>query len=168
VRRIVEAHESSSTGQSRPQLKDRGHNYDSVRTLVAGRVKNSSGRISAKRLLPAARAAGYTGSARNFRRLVADAKAQWRQRHHRGDPGLGLLMRDGDVDMHAVTLRARDIHSLELKARASTRRVEQVIIADLAVTERARHNGSTSAMTSASIVTWMCWTAVGSATMPRA
>jgi hypothetical protein len=30
-------------------------------------------------------------------------------------------MRDGDVDMHAVTLRARDIHSLELKARATTR-----------------------------------------------
>ena len=42
------------------------------------------GRISAKRLLPAARAAGYAGSARNFRRLVADAKKAWRREHHRG------------------------------------------------------------------------------------
>lgn len=35
-------------------------------------------RITAKRLLAVARAAGYEGSARNFRRLVADEKAQWR------------------------------------------------------------------------------------------
>ena len=44
----------------------------------------SAGRISAKRLLPAARAAGYGGSARNFRRLVAEVKAAWRAGHHRG------------------------------------------------------------------------------------
>ena len=42
------------------------------------------GRISAKRLLPAAKAAGYGGSARNFRRLVAMAKAAWRRGNHRG------------------------------------------------------------------------------------
>jgi transposase len=46
-------------------------------------VEKTSGRISAKRLLPVARAAGYVGSPRNFRRLVADAKAGWRQ----GNPG---------------------------------------------------------------------------------
>jgi hypothetical protein len=34
--------------------------------LVAERVKKSQGRISAKRLLPFAKAAGYEGSARNF------------------------------------------------------------------------------------------------------
>ena len=45
--------------------------------------------MSAKRLLPVARAAGYTGSARNFRRLVAEVKAQWRANHHRGRrPGI--------------------------------------------------------------------------------
>src|SRR5262249_5969698 len=43
-----------------------------------------SGRISAKRLLPAARAAGYAGSPRNFRRLVAAAKQAWRAEHRRG------------------------------------------------------------------------------------
>jgi transposase len=42
------------------------------------------GRISAKRLLPAARTAGYAGSARNFRRLVAAEKRAWRATHHRG------------------------------------------------------------------------------------
>jgi hypothetical protein len=52
--------------------------------LVAGRVKASQGRISAKRLLSAARAAGYTGSDRNFRRLVAEQKQLWRRDHHRG------------------------------------------------------------------------------------
>jgi transposase len=81
VRRVVEAHDA---GQARLPRKDRGRNYDDVRALVTDRVRTSSGRISAKRLLPAARAAGYAGSARNFRRLVAEAKAQWRAGHHRG------------------------------------------------------------------------------------
>jgi transposase len=81
VKRIVERH---NAGGAVPPRKDRGHNYDEVRALVAGRVARSSGRISAKRLLPAARAVGYTGSARNFRRLVAQVKAAWRAGHHRG------------------------------------------------------------------------------------
>ena len=81
VRRVVERH---NAGGAAPQRKDRGRNYDDVRALVAERVVKSSGRISAKRLLPAARAAGYAGSARNFRRLVAEVKAAWRRGHHRG------------------------------------------------------------------------------------
>jgi len=55
-----------------------------VAELVAARVDKTRGRISAKRLLPAARTAGYEGSARNFRRLVAAAKKAWRVEHHRG------------------------------------------------------------------------------------
>jgi hypothetical protein len=41
--------------------------------------------MSAKRMLPIARAAGYQGSARNFRRLVAEQKVLWRNanRHQR-------------------------------------------------------------------------------------
>ena len=54
------------------------HNYDCVADVVAERVARTEGRISAKRLLVVARTAGYEGSARNFRRLVADAKAEWR------------------------------------------------------------------------------------------
>jgi hypothetical protein len=62
----------------------RGHNYDVVAEVVADKVAKTAGRISAKRLLPIARAAGYGGSARNFRRLVAAAKAERRRGNHRG------------------------------------------------------------------------------------
>lgn len=65
------------------------HNYDAVRDVVIERVERTKGKMSAKRLLPVARAAGYEGSARNFRRLVAEVKAQWRANHHRGRrPGI--------------------------------------------------------------------------------
>ncbi|HEX8511068.1 MAG TPA: IS21 family transposase, partial [Propionibacteriaceae bacterium] len=100
VRRIVWAHEA---GQ-RPSRQGRGHNFDQVRDVVTQRVAKTSRRISAKRLLPAARAAGYAGSARNFRCLVAQAKAEWRQGHHRGrrpgvwTPGETLLIDWGVQD----------------------------------------------------------------------
>src|SRR5680860_819397 len=42
-------------------------NIDADRDLVADKVEATRGRISAKRLLPVARAAGYEGGARNFR-----------------------------------------------------------------------------------------------------
>jgi transposase len=60
------------------------HNYDAVTAIIAERVARTEGRISAKRLLPVVRAAGYSGSARNLRRAVAEAKATWRIDHHRG------------------------------------------------------------------------------------
>ena len=60
------------------------HNYDDVAAIIAERVERTDGRISAKRLLPVVRAAGYEGSARNLRRAVAEAKAKWRVDHHRG------------------------------------------------------------------------------------
>ena len=81
VKRVIARHEAGGGPPARPL---RTHNYDAVAGLVAGRVKTSQGRISAKRLLPAARAAGYAGSARNFRRLVAAQKQAWREDHHRG------------------------------------------------------------------------------------
>jgi hypothetical protein len=55
-------------------------NTDGIAGLIAQRVAATDGRISAKRLLPSAQAAGYTGSARNFRRAVAQAKIDWRRR----------------------------------------------------------------------------------------
>ena len=77
VKRTVERDES---GEARA---GRGHNYEIVRALVAGKVEDTKGKISAKRLLPTARAAGYAGSARNFRRLVAQEKAAYRRRQAR-------------------------------------------------------------------------------------
>ena len=81
VRRVIARHESGGAALAR---QPRGRNYDSVSELVADRVEKSRGRITAKRLLPAARAAGYEGSARNLRRLVAARKALWRRDNHRG------------------------------------------------------------------------------------
>jgi transposase len=80
VKRVVERAEAGGP----PQREPRARNFDLVRDLVAERVAKSAGRISAKRLLPIARAAGYAGSARNFRRLVAAQKALWRKDNHRG------------------------------------------------------------------------------------
>jgi hypothetical protein len=81
VKRVIARHDAGGTA---PPRSPRGHNYDPVVELVADRVEKTKGRITAKRLLPAARAAGYDGSARNFRRLVATRKALWRNKNHRG------------------------------------------------------------------------------------
>ncbi len=81
VKRVIARHECEGPGAVRAV---RQRNYDQVTALVAERVAKSSGRISAKRLLPVAQAAGYAGSARNFRRLVAEQKQLWRGVNHRG------------------------------------------------------------------------------------
>jgi transposase len=52
---------------------------DDFTDLIFGKVRSTDGKITAKRLLPIARAAGYAGSARTFRRAVAVAKARWRR-----------------------------------------------------------------------------------------
>jgi len=101
VKRVIAQHETGGTLVEKPP---RARNYAEVADLVAKRVKATSGRISAKRLLPEARAAGYVGSARNFRRLVADAKREWRQGHPRGRrpgvwaPGETLIIDWGVLD----------------------------------------------------------------------
>ncbi|MFW0797781.1 IS21 family transposase [Gordonia sp. CPCC 205515] len=84
VKRVVERFEAGQSGQAPPPRKQRVNNYQAVTDLVAHRVAKSQGRITAKRLLPIARAAGYTGSDRNFRRLVSRTKAQWRRSQYSG------------------------------------------------------------------------------------
>ena len=78
VKRVIARH---GAGGGAPARAPRERNYDAVAGLVAERVARTVGRISAKRLL---RAAGYAGSPRNFRRLVAAQKQVWRENHHRG------------------------------------------------------------------------------------
>ena len=101
VKRVIARHEA---GGGAPERSPRERNFDVVAGLVAERVKKSQGRISAKRLLPAARAAGYGGSPRNFRRLVAAQKQLWRRDHHRGrrpavwSPGEHLVIDWGAED----------------------------------------------------------------------
>ncbi|TAM86492.1 MAG: IS21 family transposase, partial [Jatrophihabitans sp.] len=55
------------------------HNTAVAGDVVREKIAATDGRISAKRLLPLARAAGYTASARNFRRLVRERKDEWRR-----------------------------------------------------------------------------------------
>jgi hypothetical protein len=111
VRRIIEAHEAATAGTPPLGRASRPRNYDAVADLVAERVVKSKGRISAKRLLPAARVAGYGGSARNFRRLVAQAKADWRAGQHRGrrpavwSPGETLVIDWGEEKVAGRTVQ---------------------------------------------------------------
>jgi hypothetical protein len=81
VKRVIARHQA---GGGAPERSPRSVISTSWPGWWPSGVKKSQGRISAKRLLPAARAAGYGGSPRNFRRLVAAQKALWRRDHHRG------------------------------------------------------------------------------------
>src|SRR5260370_282245 len=81
VRRVIARHEAGGVARVRAPGE---LNYDVVAALVAERGGKTAGRMWARRLLPAARAAGYAGSPRNFRRLVAAQKQAWRRDHHRG------------------------------------------------------------------------------------
>lgn len=98
VRRVVERRDGPPAERpSRPKATD------PHRQLIAARVKTTDGRISAKRLLPAARAEGYTGSARTFRRAVAEAKEAWRRERRTYRPwvpvpGEHLVIDWGEID----------------------------------------------------------------------
>lgn len=81
VKRKVLAWEAGGLDEGRAGRAPVAKNTDVVRDLVAKRVDDTKARITAKRLLPEARAAGYQGSDRNFRRLVAAEKKTWRTRN---------------------------------------------------------------------------------------
>ncbi|MGL4176337.1 MAG: IS21 family transposase, partial [Dermatophilaceae bacterium] len=76
VKRVIERTDAAG---ARPVRAPRPSNYEVVRVLVADAVTAGKGRVSAKRLLPKARAAGYAGSDRNFRRLVAQERRRYRR-----------------------------------------------------------------------------------------
>jgi transposase len=78
VRRVVEAARAGEPPERRRRASKPPVTAGVV-DLVAQRVKATDGRITAKRLLVEARTAGYTGSARSFRRTVAAAKVRWRR-----------------------------------------------------------------------------------------
>lgn len=78
VKRVVLEHQAGEPPDRRRRPVN-AKNTECVRDVIAEKVRATDGRISAKRLLPIAQAAGYSGSARNFRRAVAEAKARWRR-----------------------------------------------------------------------------------------
>lgn len=83
VKRKVLAHEAGELDEQRARRTSVPKNTDVARALVAQRVDATKAKITAKRLLVEARADGYAGSARNFRRLVAEEKKKWRARNGR-------------------------------------------------------------------------------------
>ena len=66
VKRVIEDHEAGLAAD-RPRRRSPPKNTDGVSGVIWEKVRSTDGRISAKRLLPVAQAAGYRGSARNFR-----------------------------------------------------------------------------------------------------
>jgi transposase len=113
VRRVIEAHQATSRGEPPAPRVERGRNYDAVAQLVVEKVNATAGRISAKRLLPAARAAGYEGSDRNFRRLVADAKRAWRRGQVRAGGRRPAVWSPGEVlaiDWGTEIVAGRRVH----------------------------------------------------------
>jgi transposase len=78
VKRKVLAREAGELDEERARRAAVPKKTDVARALVAQRVEATKAKITAKRLLVEARAVGYVGSARNFRRLVAAEKKKWR------------------------------------------------------------------------------------------
>ncbi len=84
VKRKVLAHEAGQLdAEGRAGRAPVSKNTDVARALVAQRVEATKAKVTAKRLLVEARADGYSGSPRNFRRLVAEEKQTWRARNGR-------------------------------------------------------------------------------------
>jgi transposase len=77
VKRVLEA--STGQGATAARRSSSPANYEIVRDLVAAKVDKTHARITAKRLLGEVVAAGYAGSERNLRRLVAQEKQAWRR-----------------------------------------------------------------------------------------
>jgi transposase len=75
VKRVVERRERGQVGRRPPRAPKTAE----VAPLLEERVRQTDGRISAKRLLPLAQAAGYTGSLRTLQRAVKGAKAAWKR-----------------------------------------------------------------------------------------
>ena len=101
VKRAVARHQAGGPWLRRP--RPLAKNTDAVLGVVATKVKDTDGRISAKRLLPVARAAGYTGSARNLRRAVAKMKRDWRQKRRLYRPWVAMSGQHLVIDWTRIT-----------------------------------------------------------------
>ena len=90
VKRKVEERAKGSLGATRKPRVSKPSNTEVARAIVTAKIDETRGRITAKRLLPFARAGGYGGSARNFRRLVAEVRRAWRleQGRHQRRPAV--------------------------------------------------------------------------------
>ena len=130
VRRVLERRDGPVT-RAAATARGRPIRY---RDLIARRIKATDGRISAKRLLPACRAEGYTGSARTLRRAVHEAKADHRRQRRvyrpwQPVPGEHLVIDWGVIDgLHVFCAvlawsRVRFVRFAEREDQATTLRL---------------------------------------------
>ena len=120
VRRVVERR-----SQSPAERPPRPRSTDAFADLIAERVRATDGRISAKRLLTTAQAAGYGGSLRHFRRAVAEAKSTWRHQRRvyrpwQPVPGEHLVIdwgEEGDIHVFCAVLAWSRVRFVRFAAR---------------------------------------------------
>ena len=91
VKRKVEAHRRSELVAERKLRRGPVRNTELVRHVVTEKIVETKGKMTAKRLLPFARAAGYSGSARIFRRLVSEVRKAFKIEQGRHHESTGLL-----------------------------------------------------------------------------
>lgn len=84
VKRVLARRERGQVGR-RAQPVAPGKTAGVLR-LIEERVRQTDGRIGAKRLLPLAQAAGYTGALRTLQRAVKAARAAWKQQRRKYRP----------------------------------------------------------------------------------
>jgi transposase len=129
VRRVIERRESPPAERT-----PRARATDRCLDLITRRIQDTDGRISAKRLLPSCRAAGYAGSARTFRRAVHLARAEYRRQRRvyrpwRPVPGEHLAIDWGVIDgLHVFCAvlawsRVRFVRFAEREDQATTLRL---------------------------------------------
>lgn len=140
VRRVLARREQGQVGR-RPRLP-KPSNTAVIARLVQERVRQTDGRIGAKRLLPLAPAAGYTGSLRNLQRAVREARAAWQaqRRTYRPwvpVPGEHLVLdwaTEAGLEIFCAVLawsRSRFVRFANDQARATTVRLLGECLAEL-------------------------------------
>ena len=110
VKRKVEAHRRSELATHRKPQQRPARKTEVVRAVVIDKIAETKGKITAKRLLPIARAAGYSGSARNFRRLVSEVRQAFKREQGRHQRRPAVWVPGATVVIDWGTIAGTDLH----------------------------------------------------------
>ena len=110
VKRKVEAHRRSQLTADRKPREKPERNTEIARKVVTDKIAETKGRMTAKRLLPIARAAGYAGSPRNFRRLVSEIRAAFKAEQGRHQRRPAVWVPGGTLVIDWGTIEGTDLH----------------------------------------------------------
>ena len=110
VKRKIDAHRRSALTDRREPRIARPRNTEIARRVVTEKIAETKGKMTAKRLLPIAVAAGYSGSARNFRRLVAEVRKAYRVEQGRHQRRPAVWVPGATVVIDWGTIAGTDLH----------------------------------------------------------